>query len=359
MSFRPEKIGLVSVCVINYNGELYLEKTLQSLFTQKEKFEEILLVDNASEDKSVHLVKKRFSSVKIIKLDENFGPATARNMGFKHASCDRILFLDNDVSITGDCIEQLLMELDKNDRVAIVMPRIIYENKKNIVQYDGADSHYLGMMTLQNQDQPEYMLENSIKNITSLISACFVVDRKKIGLSSPFDDSFFIYFEDHDFGLKSKILGHDILAVPTACAYHREGTKGLSLRQSGRYSKRRVFFNIRNRWLTILKNYQVKTLILFSPIFFLYELFQIMGVIKKGWLVQWIKAIFWILLHPYEIFLKRRFVQKNRKISDAKILNGGNIPFANELGNGKIDRIVIKMLNYITTGYWQKINTLL
>jgi len=346
----------LTLCLVNYNGERYLEESLGSVFIQKEKFEEILLIDNASKDRSLEIVRDRFPTVKVIQLDKNRGPAAARNVGFKVASCDRILFMDNDVSLAPGCPDRLIQALNDNPHAAVAMPRVLYAHKKNIIQYDGADSHFLGLMTLHNVNQPLYASTDGTRKIGSLVTACFLVDRRKGGDSAPFDDTFFFNYEDHDFGLRIRSLGHEILSVPSACCYHREGTEGLSLREGGNYSKMRVFCLIRNRWQLILKNYEFKTLLLLSPIFFIYEIFQLVGVIKKGWFREWFKAFLWIVLHSVEILRKRRIIQRARKTPDHEILRDGPIPFrVKDLIKSPLERMGKNFMDRLAAVYWKRI----
>jgi len=220
----------LTLCLVNYNGERYLEESLESVFIQKEKFKEILLIDNASEDRGLEIVRDRFPTVKVIQLDKNCGPGVARNAGFKTASCDLILFMDNDVSLALDCPDRLIQALSDNHSAVVAMPRVLYAHKKNIIQYDGADSHFLGLMTLHNVNQLLGASTDVTRKIGSLVTACFLMDRNRWKGYEPFDDTFFMYFEDHDFGLRTRTLGYEILSVPSACCYHREGTEGLSLR---------------------------------------------------------------------------------------------------------------------------------
>jgi GT2 family glycosyltransferase len=341
--------------MINYNGEQYLKESLTSVFSQREKFQEIILVDNASEDKSLEIVRETFPDVNIIELRSNQGPGSARNVGFKTASCDRILFMDNDVKLSPACPDLLMQALDDYPHAAAAMPRIVNDNNHQIIQFDGADCHFLGHIILRNNNQPLDVASQKTNKIGSLVTACFIVDRRKFVCEEPFDESFFIYFEDHDFGIRIQIFGHEILAVPSACAYHGEGTKGLSLRESGEYSKMRVFFTIRNRWQVLLKNYELKTLCLLSPIFVVYEIFQFGGMIKKGWFGQWLKAFSWIFLHFQEILRKRRILQVSRITPDREILVGGPIPFTPSLAQGSLELKGEEMLNRMAGIYWKHI----
>jgi GT2 family glycosyltransferase len=292
----------------------------------------------------------------VIKLDKNFGPAAARNIGYKAASCDLILFMDNDVSLAPSCSDQLIQALNDSRHAVTAMPRVLYAHNKNTIQYDGADNHFLGLMILDNVNQTLNTSTDSTRKIGTIVTACFLIDRRKWGERDLFDDTFFFNYEDFDFGMRTRILGFEILSVPSAHCYHRKGTEGLSLREGGKYSRTRVFCLIRNRWQIILKNYEFKTLLLISPVFFIYEIFQLAGVVKKGWLVEWLKAFSWIILHSFEILRKRRNIQEARKIRDREILRNGPIPFReSDLIKSPWERMGINFLNRFAAFYWKRI----
>lgn len=344
----------LSICMVNYNGEQYLKESLDSVFSQRDKFQEIILVDNASEDKSLDIVREAFPAVKIIELRSNQGPGKARNVGFKAASCDRILFLDNDVKLAPECPDRLMQALDAHPLAAAAMPRMVYDKNEHIIQFDGADCHFLGLMILHNTNRPLEGVSQETMKIGSLVTSCFLMDRKRWGIGDPFDERFFFNYEDHDFGLRTRIMGHEILSVGSACCYHREGTRGLSFRKGRSYPERRAFFLIRNRWQILLKNYELKTLFLFFPIFLVYEIFQLGGSIKKGWFIQWLNAFFWIFIHFTEILKKRRIVQGGRITPDREILKGGPIPFTESLTQGALERMGQDMLNRMAGMYWKQ-----
>jgi GT2 family glycosyltransferase len=349
----------ITLCMVNYNGERYLEESLGSVFSQRREYIEILFVDDGSDDRSIEIVRERFPGVKIIPLESNNGSAAARNAGFRSASCDLILFMDNDVSLTSDCPDLLLDALKEYPLAAIAMPRILYTKDENKIQYDGADGHYLGLMILHNEDRPLHETMDGTRKIGSVVTSCFLLDRKKWGDSDPFDESFIFNYEDHDFGLRARVKGNEIVAVPSACCYHREGTEGLSLREGGNYPKMRAYYLIRNRWQIILKNYELKSILLLVPIFFIYEIFQFVGVIRKGWFFEWLRALTWVVLHLPEMLRKRRIVQKDRKTPDGEIFRGGPIPFRKDLVKTPLEERGKELLDRLASGYWNKIESLI
>ena len=92
----------VSVIMPIYNGEKYLEKSLNSIINQTIGFEniELILVDDKSTDNSKTILKeysKNYSNIKTIFLEENSGcPGIPRNIGIKNATSDYIMFIDDD-----------------------------------------------------------------------------------------------------------------------------------------------------------------------------------------------------------------------------------------------------------------------
>lgn len=342
--------------MVNYNGEEYLEKSLGSAYAQREKFEDMFLIDNASSDRSIEIVRENFPGVKVIGLEKNFGPGTARNVGFRAATSALILFMDNDVILTPDCPDLLLQALYDDPFYVVAMPRVLYDNNKDTIQFDGADSHYLGLMILQNENVPLVEAGEDRKKLGSVVTACFLFNKKKWGGREPFDDDFFYRHEDHDFGMKARAMGHGILSVPLARCYHGEGTSELSLRRTGKYSKVRVYCTIRNRWMILVKNYQLKTLVFLFPLLFIYEIFQLAGVIKKGWFSEWFRALTWFFSHVPQQLKKRKIIQKERMIPDRDIIQGGPVPLTRDLTEGYLERAARSLLDSLAINYWKLIH---
>lgn len=348
MNHRPP----LSVCVVNYNGEAYLPNTLEALVRQKDRFQEILLIDNASEDGSLAITEQSFPEVKIIRLPENNGPGAARNAAFKSATCDLILMLDNDIVLTPPCAETLGRALSDIPEAAFAVPSVRYDHRRNTIQYEGAGCHFLGLMIIRNRDRPAQDPVGSPVKVNSLVSACFLTDRRKLGLDPPFDESFFFNLEDHDLGVRTRIFGSEIVAVPGAVCYHREGSTGLSYRKGKPYPARRIILLLRNRWQVILKHFHWKTLLLLAPVLIVYEGFQFVGLVKKGHLSDWIKGVGWTLGHLSEILRKRRRIQPKRKTPDQDILEGGPVPLTEDMASGPMERFALNCLNRVAIGYW-------
>ena len=339
-----------SLCIVNFNGAAFLPATLAAAVGQRDRFHEILLVDNDSDDESLSIAG-RFPDVRIVALSENRGASAVRNAALRHADSDLVLLLDSDVRLAPDCCEHLVAALTER-AAAIAMPRVLYEADHETVQYAGADWHFIGLQIIEPRDLPDSALSDRVREIGSVITACCLVDRARVGVE-PFDEDFFIYLEDHDFGVRARLQGYDVLSVPAARCFHNEGTPGLSIRALGGYSSRRVFCLIRNRWQFIAKNYSGRSLVVLAPLFVFYEAAQLGMILRKGWFGEWARALGWMGRNAPSVLARRREIQAARVASDRALMRGGNIPFRDELTAGSVERGARAALDGVVRTYWR------
>ncbi len=341
--------------MINYNGERFLRESLGAAVAHADRLAEIVLIDNGSQDRSLEIVGREFPSVRIVRLADNCGPAAARNVALREARTELALLVDNDVSLAPGCSDELVSALLAHPDAVVAAPAVLYAQDRDRIQYDGADNHFIGLMTLHNQDMPLNGSDRQVRKVGSVITACFLADRRRLPDHAPFDESFFIYFEDHDFGVRMRAFGHQILSVPAARCFHREGTEGLSIRRLGKYSSNRIYYLIRNRWLFLCKNYSIKSLLILSPVLAFYEVVQFVMVLKKGWIREWARAVVWIARHAPEVVEQRRRVQSARRNPDRVLLLGGPLPFREELTAGRLERSGRRVLNAVLGSYWKMV----
>lgn len=353
MHLRP------TLCVINYNGGNVLPEALEAACRLREYFEEMLVIDNGSTDGSVETVEHTFPPFRVVRLGANLGAGGARNAGLREASSNLILFIDNDVALTARCVDELVQALSSHPRAALAAAAVIYAHQRDTVQYDGAECHFLGLQTLLDEDRLVADLDSAVRKVGSIVTCCFLADRSRLPGDVSFDEAFFYQLEDHDFGVRVRARGPEILSVPTALCYHGKGTEGLSIRHTGTYTSNRVYYLIRNRWLFVLKNFSLRTLVILTPLFIFYEVAQFAVVVKKRWFSEWGRALLWIVGNLPSIVGRRRIIQKHRRIPDREILTGGRIPFRRELATGPLEDFAQRLLNAVASTYWVVVRPLI
>ena len=337
--------ALPSLCIINFNGERYLERTLAAAMACRHELAEIILIDNASTDAGLSLCKRLFPSVAILELPENRGPGPARDAGFARAGSDRILFVDNDVELLPGAAGALCRALDEHPEAVLAMPRVLHRSSPGTVQFDGSASHISGLMTIEHAEMPDTDVPEATREIGSIITACFLADRARWPGGRLFEHSLFFYLEDHHLGLRTRLLGGRILSVPSARCLHGEGTPGISRRETGRITPLRVRHMIRNRWLILLELYQLRTLVLLAPSLVLFEVFQLAGALRKGWIREWLGAARGLFREGPAAIRRRRALRVARRLHDADVLAGGPVPFTGAVRGRGVDRLALALLD--------------
>ncbi len=107
----------ISLYIPVFNGEDYLPAVLSSVFAQTQKFDEILVIDDCSTDKSLDVVKS--FPVTYIKTEYHKGLAEVRNIGVNNTKYDFIASIDQDVELKPDWLETILKSLDDEELVGV------------------------------------------------------------------------------------------------------------------------------------------------------------------------------------------------------------------------------------------------
>jgi GT2 family glycosyltransferase len=345
-----------SLCIINHNGVEHLPPTFVALTAQEWPFSEVLLVDSGSTDSSIQLVQALYPGIRVIRLERNLGPGAARNAGFAAARADRILFMDNDVHLERDTVRHLVAEMDAHPGTLAVAPRVLYDADDAIVQFDSADCHFLGLMATRNADLPLAGLDDTPGDTTSLVTACFLIDRTRWHGGDPFDDSLGFNLEDHDFGVRSVVAGHRLRVQPRARVRHGSGTPGLSYRPGQLPSAERQFYLTRNRWIVVAKCFSTRTLLLLAPALLLFEFTQLVWLTQQRRGSVWFRAVASLWAARHRVGAERRVVQASRGTSDSKILRSAPLPVTRHVRESGVVRKLGPQLDRVLRAHWQLVH---
>ena len=204
-------ISGVSILIPCYNSSKHIQKVIQSLQNQTRQPNEIIIVDDASTDRSVAVVKE--CNVKLICHENNRGPAAARNTAFSASMGEIIVFIDADAYADSHMIENILN---------------VYENAPDLDQLGGVGGRGIETCTegMANhwrciharQDFGEYPQPN----VEYLFGLCCSYSRKVFEQIGGFDDFYRINAgEDYDIGLRIRKTGYRLAYTPNAFIYHQ------------------------------------------------------------------------------------------------------------------------------------------
>jgi GT2 family glycosyltransferase len=357
---RP--IGPVSVVVVNYNGAEHLPACLDALSALEGPVDEVIVVDNASTDGSRALAEQRAAAaretagapeLRVVALATNDGPCPARNRGMREARNRWVLALDNDAVCRPDLLAKLAAAAEARADCVIVQPRSVFASEPGRVHYDGGGFHYAGLISLRNWYRPLAEARgDGVLDVDCAVSLALLVDRDALLAAGGYDEAFFILFEDLDLSYRLRAAGRAILSVEDALVLHRGGTPGISFREGPRYPVSRVRLHSRNRWLFLLKNYRVRTLLVALPGLFAYELVWLAFSVASGGLGAWVLGKVDVLRLLGRTLHLRRAARRARRASDRSLLVGGPLTVTPALQSSALRRGALAALDCWMRAWW-------
>ncbi len=343
----------VGAVVVNFNGGHRVLRVIEALARQSHALAEIIVVDNASEDGSPRSISERFPAVQILNLGSNTGLSNARNVGLRKLTSALALLVDHDIYPDERCVE-LMVRACEATGATVVCPRIRLLPEIDIIQVEGAEPHFLGTLILRHGYQRLDLTPPNPGYVMGCPGGCMLVRRQKVLDAGGFDELFFFYLEDLEFSLRLRAVGHRFWCEPAAEVFHEPagGTPGLAFRQRDLYPARRAYYTMRNRLLTILIHYRLRTLLVLAPVLALYELAALTAACSRRLPMEWFRAWWWQLQHVPIILTRRRHMQERRVLDDRQLLAGGAAPVAPGLLTSPAVRALHRGFSIVINGYW-------
>jgi GT2 family glycosyltransferase len=214
---------------------------------------EVIVVDNASSDKSLSLLKKRYSNekkVRIIPLKEQFYFTGGSNIGAKHAKGSKLVFLNSDTEVNPSWLNELLAT-GKKHRNSLIQPKILKFNNKKIIDNVGGRYLFPGIGIGKGRGEKDFSGYDTDIKVDYVNGTVFMIEKKIFETLNGLDNWYCFQYEDVDLSLRARKKGYNLYYCHKAVVYH----KG-SLTFKATTPKAKLLFHIKkNRIQTILKNF--------------------------------------------------------------------------------------------------------
>lgn len=248
-----------TVVIPNYNGMAYIEACLKSLFAGTQQDMEIIVVDNASQDGSLALIKERFPGVQIIENLKNEGFCKAVNQGILASKTPYVILLNNDTQVELSFVHELEKVMEHDKKLFSASAKMISLHERDRI--DDAGDYYcaLGWAFARGKGKKP---ENFIKD-EPVFAACAgaAIYRKEIfGEIGLFDENHFAYLEDMDIGYRARLHGYHNRFASKAVVYHAG-----SATSGSRYNAFKTRLSSRNSVYLIYKNMPIGQILLNLP----------------------------------------------------------------------------------------------
>lgn len=240
----------ISVVVVNWNGERYLERCLEALFAQTLAPAEIILVDNGSTDRSLEIAA-RFPQIRVIALQENTGFARGNNIAIRAAAADSkwIALMNPDAFAQPDWLATLAQAAHRSPAFSVFGSKLVVAADPSILDGAGDTYHLSGLVWREGHGASSTQSGQNECEIFSPCAAAAMYRREAIDAIGGFDEDYFCYVEDIDLAFRLRLAGHRCLYVPDSVAHHvGSGLTG------GQHSDFSVYHGHRNLVWTFVKD---------------------------------------------------------------------------------------------------------
>lgn len=249
----------LSVIIINYNTKVLIKQCLASVYGNTKNLSfEVIVVDNASYDGSVRMIRQKFPKTILVANKENKGFAKGNNQGIKLSKGKYVLILNPDTIILDNALEKMVRFIDSQSEVGVVGAKLLYPD--GTIQF--SCRHFYNLRTIllrrsilgkifRNSHLLRYHLmsdwnHDEIREVDWVFAASLMIRRKILNQVGYFDERYKMYFEDVDLCYRVKKAGYKIYYYPEAIIIHyhrRESAQKFSKKTVWHIQSAIRFFN--------------------------------------------------------------------------------------------------------------------
>lgn len=307
----------VSIIILNYNGLLFNEACLKTVFNQTYKDFEVIFVDNGSTDNSGKVIELLFgtrNNFRYISSGKNLGFTGGNNLGYKNSSGEYIVLLNNDTVVEPNWLEELVKALETFENAGLVQSLVLtdgipkkYYNKNGSINFLG--HNIMEIFPVGENGKGEIFLAGGASLI---FRKTLLGDKKEI-----FPDEYFLYSEDTYLSFFSLFSGYKNYHNARSIVYHKGS--GTTKKSKSSFI---TYYQERNRFLNLLIFFPFIFLILLIPYFIFNILSKILlSLFKKKYsLFGIMRAHLWLTFHPGFILKQREVIKPYKKIKYRKVL---------------------------------------
>ncbi len=246
----------LSIVILNWNGSNHLRRFLPSVIEfSNYDWAEVVVADNYSDDDSCEVIEKEFETVRLIRLDRNYGFAEGYNQALKNNDAEYLVLLNSDVGVTQDWLQPMIETLDSNHLIGACQPKILSLNQPDTFEYAGASGGFIDrfgypfcrgrIMNVQEQDLGQY---DQPINVFWASGAAVMIRGVLWHEMGGFDSDFWAHMEEIDLCWRMKNRGISIVVCPGSKVFHLGGG---SLSYG---SPQKIYLNFRNNLFLLYKN---------------------------------------------------------------------------------------------------------
>ena len=248
----------LSLIAVTYNSNETIIKLLNSVKFIKNIIKEIIIIDNNSIFFDKNNIQKISPIIKIIQNKKNLGFAKAVNQGIKISKSNYLLLLNPDTYLIDNSIIETFKKILKDKTIGVIGGKILNEAGKNSYTANSKPTFLTGLFEFTNLKKifpnnkytNKFWIEknnliNQPMDVCSLCGAYLIFKKKINNKLNLFNEKYFLYLEDIDFGIKNINQGYKVIFDPNSKIIHIGGYSSKNKYKTDLkqwYKSREIFF---------------------------------------------------------------------------------------------------------------------
>jgi hypothetical protein len=296
----------LTALVVAHDSLADLRRTLPSLLAELGPEDELIVVDNASEDGLSAELGSLASSAKLVSLPANVGFAAGANAGARVARGDLLVLLNPDAAVQSGWGAAIRKPWD--GPWAAWMGLVLLDDGEEI-NTSGGVLHFTGFGWAGHVGRPLAEAPRRPTEIGFLSGACLAIPRSRWNALGGFPEHFFMYCEDVDLSMRLRLFGGKLAVVPDAVVCH-----------DYEFAKGQLKWRLleRNRWATLIRTYPGLLLAAVAPALIATEAAVWAVAVKGGWSRMKLMATIDVIQALPRLVRERRAIQAGARLNSSE-----------------------------------------
>lgn len=285
---------IVSIVIVNYNSPKLIARCVDSLHQYIDVENEIIVVDNNSQEENLVDLETKYFNLKIIRLPENIGFGQANNVGVKNACGEMVLLLNSDTELFDSSINQAIQNFSTNHTTVMWGFKLLWPDGRFQNSFSSEISFLDFLLSYTHISFFEKKIKrirthkytaqiiNDIFKVPIVYATAILLWRNDFLTLGGFDRRYFMYFEDIDLCDRFRdVLHGEIYYYPLVSIIHN--VKGSSIKNhkiNWIYLKSKYIYGLRKFKFGMLPFFVIDMTLLLVAIFFRY-IKRFIKIIKK------------------------------------------------------------------------------
>ncbi len=318
----PPRVAVVTVL---YRCEKFMRGLVESvaLVDYPRDRLEFHLVDNGAGDGTLAAAKSEIErlganlpEVVIHEPGANVGFAAGNNIALRAAlerGVDYCFLLNPDATFEPSALEEVVRVAESAQEAGSVQSLLVLGDEPEVVNTSGNHIHFLGFGYVGGYRRARAEVASEPHEIAFSSGACVLLPARVLRKVGLLDETLWLYHEDLDLGWRIRLAGfRNWIAPKSVCRHFYEFSRARS----------KWYWMERNRWLVVLKNYRLATLLLLLPAMLVADCGLLLMAAKAGWFGAKVRSLAWFLRPSSWRYLwrGRHDIARLRRVPDREIL---------------------------------------